>query len=178
VGKVTPLPSAGGGSNIRAPEPLTTAHDVALFDCGNGDLNHWLVQRAMASDGRSARTYVVAIDARVIAYYCLAAGSVMLAALPRAKLRQNMPDPIPVIVIGRLAVDKRFKGRGFGRGLLKDCILRSLSIAQQIGVRAILVHAVDEDACNFYRKFTFVESPINARTFVLPIESAKAALGI
>jgi GNAT superfamily N-acetyltransferase len=175
---VRPPPFAGGTSPVRAPEPLTTAHDVASFDCGNDDLNHWLAQRAMASDGRSARTYVVAVDARVVAYYCLAAGSVVLAALARARLRQNMPDPIPVIVVGRLAVDRRFGRRGFGRGLLKDCVLRSLGIARQIGVRAILVHAVDEEAGSFYRRFGFVESPTDARTLLLPMETAGAVLGI
>jgi GNAT superfamily N-acetyltransferase len=119
---------------------------------------------------------VVALSARVVAYYCLAAGSVMRTTVPKAKLRQGLPDQVPVVVIGRLAVDKNFQGRGFGKGLLKDAILRSLNASDLVGVRAIVVHAIDERAGEFYLKFGFLPSPTNARTFVLPLETAKAAL--
>ena len=111
---------------------------------------------------------------RVVAFYCLSAGSVTRRDLPR-RLRHDTPDAIPIVVMGRLAVDAAFQGRGLGQGLLRDAILRTLTAAETIGVRALLVHALD-DAAPFYRKYGFVSSPINERTLILPLETARAAL--
>jgi len=130
----------------------------------------------MANDGYSARTFVVAVGPRVIGYYCLATGAVMRKDLPSAKLRQNLPEQVPVVVIGRLAVDKRFQSRGFGAGLLRDAILRVISAAEEIGVRAVIVHAIDDPARDFYLKYGFLQSEWNDRTLFLPIETAKEAL--
>lgn len=165
-----------GGPQLRPPERLSEHHDVSSFDCGHRELNDWLARQATASEAKSARTYVVARDARVIAYYCLAAGSVIRSDLPRAKLRKNMPDQVPIIVIGRLAVDLKFQGRGFGQALLKDATLRILTAHDAVGVRAILVHAIDDKACDFYRRFGFLPTLNNSRTLVLPIETVKQAL--
>jgi GNAT superfamily N-acetyltransferase len=155
---------------------LSQEHDTTNFDCGHGELNTWLAQQAPASEGQSARTYVVAVDRRVVAYYCLAAGSVLREGMPSAKLRSGLPQPVPIVVIGRLAVDKGFKGRGFGKGLLKDAVLRCLQASDLVGVRAVVVHAIDDEAVNFYLKFGFRRSPTNERTLILPIETAIAAL--
>lgn len=111
---------------------------------------------------------------RVLGFYCLAAGSVMRGDMPK-KLRRNTPEAIPIIVMGRLAVDTEFHGRGVGSGLLRDAILRTLTTAEAIGVRALVVHALD-DAPTFYGKYGFVRSPLDERTFVLPIEAAREAL--
>jgi GNAT superfamily N-acetyltransferase len=161
---------------LRPPEPLSASHDLAGFDCGMEELNLWLVANAAASEGLTARTYVVAAGSRVAAYYCLATGAVVRGALPSAKLRRNTPNEIPVVVIGRLAVDKRFQNRGLGPALLRDAILRALSASELVGMRAILVHAIDDAAVGFYKKFGFLASPLNPRTLVLPIETARRAL--
>jgi predicted N-acetyltransferase YhbS len=134
------------------------------------------MRQARASEGRSARTYVVAAGRRVIGYYCLAAGSVTRADLPRASLRRNQPEQVPVIVLGRLAVDVDFAGCGIGKGLLKDALARSLSAAAGIGVRGILVHAIDHQAAGFYLKFQFLPFPTNELTLVLPLDTAAAAI--
>lgn len=134
-------------------------------------------ERALHSEGRSARTYVVTAAGRVLAYSCLAAGAVVRSNLGRVKLRASMPDQVPVIVLGRLAVDRAWQARGLGRGLLKEGIVRALGASDLIGVRAILVHAIDEAAVAFYRRFGFLDSPVQPRTLLLPLETARAALG-
>jgi GNAT superfamily N-acetyltransferase len=166
------------GFRLGPPERLADTHELDGFRCGRPDLDTWLQRHARVSEGRSARTYVVAARGRVAGYYCLAAGSVARAELPRATLRRNQPEQVPVIVIGRLAVAGDFASRGIGKGLLKDAIRRSLSAAEAIGVRAILVHAIDEPAAGFYRKFGFAPFPSGGLTLVLPLETAVAALGV
>jgi len=172
---VTP-PASGAAPPLQPPEALADRHDLSRFDCGNDDLNHWLRHRARPSEGRSARTIVLPAANRVMGYYCLAAGAVERANLATARLRRNLPEPIPVLVLGRLARDLELRGRGVGAGLLKDAILRSLEASRIIGVRAIVAHAIDDAAAQFYRRFQFLPSPLDARTLVLPIETAQAAL--
>lgn len=176
MGKVTPHPAIIRGPQLRPPERLTPRHDVSTFNCGKSDLNDWLVRQARRSEGRSARTYVVTVDSRVVGYYCLAAGSVIRDELPKAGLRRNAPDQVPVIVLGRLAVDIKFASRGFGKGLLRDALLRCLNVSEAVGARAILVHAIDDEACGFYRKFGFLPFPTNPRTLVLPLDTVKAGI--
>jgi GNAT superfamily N-acetyltransferase len=175
MGKVTPHPAIARGPQLRPPQRLVADHDVSTFDCGKLDLNDWLVRQASRSEGRSARAYVITVGMRIVGYYCLVAGSVMRGELPKA-LRRNLPEQVPVIVLGRLAVDKKFQSRGLGKGLLKDALLRSLNASEAVGVRAILVHAVDDEACGFYLKFRFMPFPTNPRTLVLPLETVKAAI--
>jgi GNAT superfamily N-acetyltransferase len=164
-------------SEIGPPEPLSRRHDVAAFRCAHPDLNDWLERRALASDGKSARTYVVCAGKRVVGYYCLAAGSVIRAELPSARPRQNMPDPVPVIVLGRLAVDQGVAGRGLGKALLADAIRRTLGAAAATGARALVAHAIDDEAAGFYRRFGFIPSPIAARALIPPIEMAAQGAG-
>lgn len=144
------------------PVPLTAEHDASQFICQHQALSSWLQKRALANAATGAsRTYVVCDDGhRVIGYYALAAGSIAHEA---ARLRRNMPDPLPVIVLGRMAVHSDWSGRGLGSGLLKDAVLRSIQAADLIGVRALMCHAIDDAAKAFYLKHGFVESPLTAR---------------
>jgi predicted N-acetyltransferase YhbS len=119
---------------------------------------------------------VVSIDSRVVGYYCLAVGSVIRSALPKASLRKNAPDQVPVIVLGRLAVDIKFASRGLGKALLQDALLRALNASENVGVRAVLVHAIDTEASSFYSKFGFLPFATNPLTFVLPLETVKAGI--
>lgn len=152
-----------------APAPLTAAHHVADFECGNATLDHWLKVRALRNEGRGAsRTYVVCTDHQVIAYYCLATGSIA-SELGSGRLRRNMPDPIPVMVLGRLAVDLAWQRHGLGKLILRDAILRTVQVSQVVGVRALLVHALSESAVRFYEANGFHPSPMNPRTLFLPL---------
>ncbi|MCH7741348.1 MAG: GNAT family N-acetyltransferase [Proteobacteria bacterium] len=161
---------------ITAPEPLTPEHNLDGFDCGKLVLNDWLRQKANKSRVEGgAQTYVVTRKGLVVGYYCISTGSVEHAQL-NAKLRRNMPNPIPVILLGRLAVDKNYARQGFGTGLMKDCYLRVLSIAEQAGVRALLVHALDDESRDYYVHLGFSPSPVSPRTLFLGIEEIKANL--
>lgn len=153
-----------------APAPLTAAHRVADFSSGEAVLDHWLKHRALRNEGRGAsRTYVVcAEDGRVAAFYCLATGSVASELAP-GRIRRNMPDPIPVMLLGRLAVDLTWQGHGLGKALLRDAILRTIQVSEMVGVKALLVHALSEPAVRFYEAQGFHPSPMNPRTLFLPL---------
>jgi GNAT superfamily N-acetyltransferase len=158
-----------GGSLGRpsAPEPIGEHHDLEPFDSGEPELDTWLRKRALANEReRASRAFVVCSGAVVVGYYCLAAGSVAHTDTP-GSIRRNMPQPIPVIVLGRLAVDRRWSAKGIGAGLLKDAVLRSIRVSQELGARALLVHAISPAAREFYLKFGFIESPINPMTLML-----------
>lgn len=167
---------AGGKQPVvSAPERLSPAHKIAQFDCGEPSLDDWLKKRALANNGKTSQTFVIQIGGEVAGYYSIAAGAVERDVAP-SKIKRNSVDPIPVVVLGRLAVDVRFKGRGFGADLLRDAILRSIRIAEDVGVRALLVHALDNKAAEFYRRFDFLPSAVSDRTLMLPIEAARALL--
>jgi GNAT superfamily N-acetyltransferase len=153
---------------ITAPAPLADGHRLDEFECTSPELAAWLLKRARKNHQEGASKYFVVCDqhANVIGYYALAAGAVSHEISP-SSLRRNMPDPIPVAVLGRLAVHANWVNQGIGRGLLKDAVLRTLQVANQIGVRAILCHAIDEQAKAFYLKHGFVESPIAPLTLML-----------
>lgn len=160
----------------RAPEPLSTTHDLEDFNSGNAALDDWLKRRALKNEqGGASRTYVVCIGRRVIAYYCLAAGSVVNTSAP-SRVRRNMPNPIPVTIIGRLAVDREWQQRGLGKALVRDAVLRTLQAAEIIGIRAILVHAISEQAQQFYEKCGFTASPIASMTLMITIADAQTTL--
>ena len=157
---------------ITAPEPITTSHLIESFTCNIPVLDEWLKRRALKNEVSGAsRTFVVSHDGQVIGYYTLATGSIEHRDAPK-KIRRNMPDPIPVMVLGRLAVDQQWQHAGLGRGLLKDAVLRSLSVSQHAGVKALLVHALSEDAKTFYVRSGFLESPLDPMTLVIPLRDA------
>jgi len=156
--------------------PLSDEHNVDNFECGELSLDDWLKRRARRNEGAGAsRTFVVCDGLDVTGYYCLAAGGVTHTAVPN-RVKRNMPDPIPVIVLGRLAVDRRYQASGIGRGLLRDAMLRTVHLAREVGIRAILVHAISDDAKQFYLKYAFIESPIDSMTLFLPVETIKRGL--
>jgi GNAT superfamily N-acetyltransferase len=164
-------------SGIFAPVPLSLNHDLSRFDCGSPDLNDWLKHRALKNESRFSRTYVVCQEDRVAGYFCISAGSVERAQVP-GKVRRNAPDVIPVSIIGRLAVDRSFAGRGLGTDLLSDALGRIALASQSIGIGAVLVHAKDEAAMRFYLSCAeFLEYPAGSRTLFLPIETVVAAFG-
>ena len=145
------------GRAVRwVPEPITVTH---------GRLgprptpNNWLQKRALTNHASGAsRTFVICAGTRVVGYYCLATGGVLSSEVP-GRIKRNMPDPIPVVILGRLAVDQAWQGRQLGASLLKDAALRTLKAAESIGIRAMLVHAISENAKQFYLKYDFVPSP-------------------
>ena len=163
--------------SLSPPIPLTTGHILDEFDCGAPALNDWLKRRALKSESRFSRTYVVCDDTRVIAYFCISAGAVERSAAP-GRLRRNAPDAIPVSVIGRLAVSTAYAGRGLGADLLSDALRRIAVASQSIGMGAVLVQAKDENAKRFYLACAeFVEYPEDGRMLFLPMETVIAAFG-
>lgn len=133
--------------------------------------------RALASEATGAsRTYVVSSGGRVVGYYALATGGVAQARAT-GRVRRNMPEPVPVMVLGRLAVDRAYRGRGIGRSLLRDAILRTLQAAEIAGIRAILVHATSEEAKRFYESCGFPVSPVDSMTLMVTVADAQKALG-
>jgi GNAT superfamily N-acetyltransferase len=163
---------------FRSPEPVNEVHDLSTFDCGEPSLDDWLRRRALRNEtGGGSRTYVVCVQPgnRVVAYYCLAAGAVTHLEAP-GRVRRNMPDPVPVVVLGRLAVDRSFQGRGLGGAMLRDAILRAIQAASIAGIRAILVHAISEEARKFYQRRGFHASPVDPMTLMITIAEAKATL--
>lgn len=166
-----------GAGEISAPEHLIPAHDIAAFDSGIPALDDWLKRRALANEeAGGSRTYVVCAGGRVVGYYALATGGVAQEAAT-GRVRRNMPDPIPVMVLARLAVDRAYQDRGLGAGLLRDAILRILQASELGGIRAILVHAISAEAKRFYERHGFVESPADPMTLMVTVADAKRALG-
>ena len=166
----------GSAEEISAPQHLTPDQALATFDSGVPALDDWLKRRALANEqAGGSRTYVVCAGGRVVGYYALATGGVAQAAAT-GRVRRNMPDPVPVMVLGRLALDRAYQGRGLGAGLLRDAILRTLQAAELGGIRAILVHAISEEAKRFYERHGFVASLVDPMTLMIAVADAKKAL--
>ena len=163
---------------LRRPRPITKHDDTSTFDCGKPSLTSWLQIRAIRNEaGGASRTFVSIDDEtdRIAGYYCLAASSLRSEAAPGG-LRRNMPDPIPVVLIGRLAVDSAFQGSGLGAGLLQDALLKSIEAARLVGARAVIVYALDDEAVTFYERFGFSLIPETARCMYLLIADAEATI--
>ena len=161
---------------ITAPVLLSGEHETALFNSGVPALDEWLVKRALKNQETGAsRTFVVCANKRVTGYYALVAGSVERLVAPGA-IARNMPEPIPAMVLGRLAVDCEYQGHRLGSALLKDAMLRTLSVARNAGLRCLIVHAISEDAKRFYQNYGFQVSPIEPMTLFLSVKHLKAHL--
>lgn len=157
---------------MKAPEPLTPGHNIAEFCCSDPGLNEWLKKKALKNNSAGiSRVYVICAENtnQVIGYYCLSTGSIQRNIVPGA-YRRNAPDTIPVVVLGRLAVDQAYSGKGLGVALLKDAIYRTENIALQVGVRALIVHALNEDVQKFYTRFAFEPSSVHPLTLLYPIK--------
>lgn len=161
---------------IKAPELLTDEHVLDVFSCGKPELDDWLMKKALKNHKRNnTRVYVVCDDNnKVIGYYAIAMGSVQRESA-LSSLKRNSPNPIPMVVLARLAVDEGYKGRGIGVGLLKDCVLRSVHAMNVVGGAGILVHAIDDEAKAFYKRFGFNESPIDAMTLMARVIDIEAS---
>ncbi|MDE3116766.1 MAG: GNAT family N-acetyltransferase [Pseudomonadota bacterium] len=165
---------------ILPPERLRPDHDVSRFANGKHPvLDIWLKERALASEGLSARTYVICRATEpliVVGYYALSTAIEERRALPSAKLRRGMPHQVPLLLIGRLALDASVQGMGLGADLLSDAIRRCCAAADIAGARAVIAHAIDDIAADFYERHGFVRSALGERAMLLPIEVARTAL--
>jgi predicted GNAT family N-acyltransferase len=161
---------------INRPELLNAGHDTSDFQSQSSRLNDWLKNRALNNQGDTARTYVVTIGEKVIAYYCLCT-SVISRKEAVSSIKKDAPDPIPAILIGRLAVDSRWAGKGIGSGILKDAVMRILQASHIVGTRAILVEAA-EGAESFYTQYGFKPSTIDPTKLMIRLEDAKKTLGL
>ncbi|TIU30841.1 MAG: GNAT family N-acetyltransferase [Mesorhizobium sp.] len=158
---------------LSAPALLADSHELDLFQSRNDSLDQWLRRRARANQVIGAsRTYVIAETTRVVGYYCLSSGGLDLAGAP-GSIWRNMPDPVPVAVLGRLAVDASWQGKGLGGALLQDAVLRTGQAAAVLGIRGLLVHAISDEAKAFYEHYGFQASPKNPMTLVLSLKMAQ-----
>ncbi|HBQ1687371.1 TPA: GNAT family N-acetyltransferase [Klebsiella aerogenes] len=156
---------------ISAPAPLSSHHQIAEFCCGETVLDQWLKQRGLKNQAQgAARTLVVCKEEshQVVGFYSLATGSVNHTEATGG-LRRNMPDPIPVIILARLAIDCAYHGQGLGADLLHDALLRSYRVAENVGVRALMVHALTDSAKRFYLHHGFKASTTQERTLFLAL---------
>lgn len=162
---------------LSAPEPLLAQHDLSAFACGVASLDDWLRRRALANQlSGASRTFVVLDEGRsVVGYYALAAGAVAHQSATGG-VRRNMPDPIPVLVLGRLGVAQRAQGRHLGAALLQDAVARAMVVSENAGVRALLVHALNDNARAFYEHYGFHESPLEPMTLMLRLHGPSAAV--
>lgn len=172
-----------GGSKppYAPPVPIHADDRLDRFESGNKALDDWLRAHALENEDKASRTYVVTAQVgadagHVVAYYTLAYGSVVRAEMPR-KIRQGLPNPVPVMVLGRLAVDRRHGGKGIGPSLLREAMQRTIEASRIAGLRALIVHAIDDDAVGFYAKYGFQIFPAGTRTMFLPIETLHQAIG-
>ena len=161
---------------ISAPTPLSESHDTSAFNCGQDSLNEWLQKRAIKNEKNGASRTFVVCDANTVVGYCSLAVGAVVREGTAGKVRRNMPDPIPVMILARLAVDQQWQGKHIGQGLPKDAVQCTLIVAEHAGIRALLVHAISDDAKRFYLGAGFHESPTNDMTLMITIEEARKAL--
>lgn len=161
---------------IGAPEPLASHHELEQFASGVESLDQWLKRRALKNQATGAsRTFVAGKGHRVLAYYALASSAVTVDAAS-GRFRRNMPDPVPVVVLGRLSVDRSLHGRGIGRALVRDACLRVVQAADTIGIRGMLVHALSDEARTFYERIGFERSPLDPMMLMVTLADLKAGL--
>lgn len=161
---------------LTPPEPLNEHHSVKDFDSGVESLNDWLKCKAMKNqEAGASRTFVVCNKERVVAYYALASSAVDSKTVT-GRFRRNMPSPVPIVILGRLAVDKSCQGMGMGRGLIRDAGLRLIQAADIIGIRGLLVQAISIQAKEFYEKVGFESSPLDPMTLMITLNDLKAAI--
>lgn len=162
----------------RTIEKLRRDHVLSSFDCGQADLNAWLVKHALQNQGASsAQTYVGLADGEVVGYYSLAVGQVEYEEAPERLQKGLARHPVPIMLLARLAVHKEWQGKGIGKGLLKDAILRTMQAADIAGIRALAVHAKDEEARRYYEQFDFTPSPTDPLHLAALLKDLRKLLG-
>jgi GNAT superfamily N-acetyltransferase len=163
-------------TDLTPPSPLTADHMLDDFECGEPSLDEWLKKRALKNQASGAsRCFVIAEGRSVVGYYCLSAGAISHEAAPKP-MRRNMPDPLPIVLLGRLAIDRRYHNQGLGQALVRDALLRAVHIASETGVFAVLVHALSDAARGFYLSRGFVESPLQPMTLIMTLATIRAIL--
>ena len=162
--------------NLKQTEILTNNHSISEFSSGIKSLDDWLKNRALANQNSGAtRTFVTCVENRVVGYYAIASGAITIQEA-LGKFRRNMPNPIPVIVLARLAVDSSYQNRGLGRALFRDAALRVIQSADTIGIRGIIVHAISEQAKDFYVALGFDPSPLEPMTLMITLNDLRACI--
>ena len=162
---------------LSAPEPLADHHNLTGFQSGVASLDSWLLRRARSNQVTGAtRTFVVSDGTRVVAYYALAAGGITAANAP-GRFRRNMPDPIPIVLLARIAIDASLQGQGIGRALIGDCAYRVAHAADTLGIRGIVTHAISEPAKAFYLAVGFEPSPGDPMTLLVTLADIRPLLG-
>ena len=162
--------------NLTSPAPISAEHVLDDFDCGVASLDEWLKKRALRNHASGAsRCFVVCQGAKVVGYYSLAAGAIGHDLAPKA-MRRNMPNPLPVLLLGRLAIDKRHHNQGLGSALLRDAMCRAVGVAGNAGVFAILLHAISDQAKQFYLSRGFHESPLQPMTLLMTLNTVRSIL--
>ena len=162
---------------LRVPEALEAGHRLDDFNCGNAALDDWLLRYArQAHASGSARTLVVLDGQRVAGYFSLAVGQIDSLEAPERVCKGMGHYPVPVVILARLAVAKVDQGRGLGAAMLQEAIRRTLAIAEQAGVRALLTHPIDEAAARFYLRFGFEPSPAREQQLLLLLKDARRML--
>jgi len=160
---------------LSPPELLAAHHNIEAFTSGVESLDSWLRRRALKNQASGAsRIFVVCEGQRVIAYYALASSAVAVAETT-GRFSRNMPDPIPIVILGRLAVDQDFQGKGLGRALVRDAGYRVVQAADVIGIRGLIVHALSAEARAFYEAVGFASSPLNPMTMMITLSDLKAS---
>ena len=161
---------------VSAPRPFSNRDDPSLFDSGVASLDDWLKRRARTNEaGGASRTFVATDGPRIAGYYAVASGGVH-SNIAMGRFRRNMPDPIPVALLGRLAIDRAWQGHGLGRALFRDCAMRVAQAADILGIRGIVVHAISDDAKAFYLTLGFEPSPIEPMTLMVTLNDIRASL--
>lgn len=164
--------------SLSAPQPLAAHHRLEAFDCEKPTLTDWLHRHARQAQGSgSARTFVVCDGERVAGYFSLTVGQIDTLEAPERMRRGMGQYPIPLVILARLAVDVDYQGRGLGFSMLQDAIRRTLAIAEQAGIRALLTHPIDASAEAFYRRFGFESTPENSRQLILLLKDARRFAG-
>lgn len=154
-------------------EPLGEHHNLEEFDCGEERLNAWLKRRALKNQATGAsRTFVACDERRVVAYYALAS-SAITTDQATGRFRRNMPDPTPVVVLARLAVDLSLQGKGFGRALVRDAGQRVVHAAGSIGIRGMIVDALSVEVRAFYEQIGFDPSPLDPMLLMVTLDDLK-----
>ncbi len=163
---------------ISAPEPLTAEHDVSDFNCGKPALDHWLKTRALSNQEKGfTAVLVVHEERRVVGYYGLSPTGVVPSILPRSLRTGQPPDPVPCLLLGQLATDLAWSGRGIGTGLVKHALERCVQAASLVGGRALVVNAIDDQAAAFWQRRGFIASRDNPLVLFRSIAAIAASLG-
>jgi len=170
------LTTTDRASSVSPPELLTSRHRVSDFESTEPTLDDWLQRRALKSQkSGAARTYVITSNDDVVGYYSLAVGSVR-RNVSTGRVRRNMPEPIPIMLLARLAIDRRWHGRGLGRSVLRDPVLRTVQAAEIVGIRALIAHAISDEAKRFYQYFGFKPSGVEPMTLMATLADLRHAL--